>query len=140
MPFVLTIAEGKGRGQRFQFETESVTIGRGADNDVVLNDAGVSRTHARIQKQGAFWMLLDNGSANGTELNGAALQKPSALKGGDHIGVGPVTFEFSSDREEPALPATGGGRRAQHPTAGTRSSPPPRREPQAPISAPPREA
>src|SRR5258708_17443871 len=103
MPFVLTIAEGKGRGQRFQFETESVTIGRGADNDVVLNDAGVSRTHARIQKQGAFWMLLDNGSANGTELNGAALQYPSALNAGDHTGVGPGTFDCPPRREGPAL-------------------------------------
>src|SRR5260370_26194277 len=112
MPFVLTIAEGKGRGQRYQFETESVTIGRGAENDVVLNDAGVSRTHARIQKQGAFWMLLDNGSANGTELNGAALQKPSALKAGDQIGVGPGTFAFSSRPGEPALPATGGAPKA----------------------------
>src|SRR5260370_31037010 len=96
MTLVLTIAEGKGRGQRFQFETDSVTIGRGADNDVVLNDAGVSRTHARIQKQGAFWMLLDNGSAHGTELNRAALQKPNALKAGHHIGGGPVAFAFSS--------------------------------------------
>ena len=82
MAFALTIANGKGRGQRFQFETESVTIGRGAENDVVLNDAGVSRTHARIQKQGAAWILLDNGSANGTELNGVTIQKPSALRPG----------------------------------------------------------
>ncbi|TMA17792.1 MAG: FHA domain-containing protein, partial [Deltaproteobacteria bacterium] len=90
MAFVPTIAEGKGRGQKFQFETDAVTIGRGAENDVVLNDAGVSRTHARIERQGAAWMLLDNGSANGTELNGAVIQKPIALRAGDRIGVGPV--------------------------------------------------
>lgn len=96
MAFVLTIAEGKGRGQRFEFDAESVTIGRGAENDVVLNDAGVSRTHARIQKQGASFLLLDNGSANGTELNGVTIEKPSALRAGDKIGVGPVTFEFAS--------------------------------------------
>src|SRR5260370_13732623 len=98
MSFVLTIAEGKGRGQRFQFETESVTIGRGAENDVVLNDAGVSRTHARIQKQGASWMLLDNGSANGPELNGAAPQQPRALPARDRLGVGPAAFPVSSHR------------------------------------------
>jgi len=100
MAFVLTIAEGKGRGQKFQFATDAVTIGRGAENDVVLNDAGVSRTHARIERQGAAWMLLDNGSANGTELNGAVIAKPTSLRAGDRIGVGPVTFEFFSQTDE----------------------------------------
>ena len=106
MGFVLTIAEGKGRGQKFQFDAESVTIGRGAENDVVLNDAGVSRTHARIERKSASWMLLDNGSANGTELNGAPLQKPSALRAGDRIGVGPVTFEFGADQDPAATRIT----------------------------------
>jgi nucleoid-associated protein YgaU len=96
MPFVLTIAEGKGRGQRFQFDAPNVTIGRGAENDVVLNDAGVSRTHARIERQPGGWLLCDNGSANGTDLNGATLEKPSPLRAGDRIGVGPVTFEFAA--------------------------------------------
>ena len=100
--FLLTIAEGKGRGQRFSFETADVTIGRGAENDVVLNDAGVSRTHARIQKQGAQWLLLDNGSSNGTELNGVVIAKPAALRAGDKIGVGPVVFEFSARTAAPS--------------------------------------
>src|SRR5438552_5419023 len=120
MAFVLTIAEGKGRGQKFQFETDAVTIGRGAENDVVLNDAGVSRTHARIERQGAAWMLLDNGSANGTELNGAVIQKPIALRAGDRIGVGPVTFEFFSQADETRI-----------------TSPAPKREAETRISAMP---
>src|SRR5713226_8711765 len=95
MPFVLTIAGGKGRGQKFQFDAPEVTIGRGAENAVVLNEAGVSRLHARIQRQGAQWMLLDNGSANGTELNGMTIGKPSPLRSGDKIGVGNILFEFA---------------------------------------------
>jgi hypothetical protein len=95
MPFLLTIADGKGRGQKFQFDAEDVTIGRGAENAVVLNEAGVSRLHARIQRQGAQWMLLDNGSANGTELNGSTIAKPSPLRSGDKIGVGKILFEFA---------------------------------------------
>src|SRR5690348_15043026 len=95
MPFVLTIADGKGRGQKFQFDEAEVTIGRGAENAVVLNEAGVSRLHARIQKQGAQWVLLDNGSANGTELNGSTIGKPSPLRSGDKIGVGNILFEFA---------------------------------------------
>jgi hypothetical protein len=121
MAFTLTIADGKGRGQRFQFDAESVTIGRGAENDVVLNDAGVSRLHARIERQTAGWMLFDNGSANGTELNGAVIEKPRQLRKGDRIGVGPVTFEFSAaaDPED------------------TRVAAAPRPEPQTRISAMP---
>ena len=113
MPFILTIAQGKGRGQRFQFDADKVTIGRGAENDVVLNDAGVSRTHARIEKQNTSWMLLDNGSANGTELNGATIGKPSQLRAGDRIGVGPVTFEFSAEADPAETRITGAPRREQ---------------------------
>src|SRR5712691_3416831 len=95
MPFVLTIAGGKGRGQKFQFDAPEVTIGRGAENAVVLNEAGVSRLHARIKRQGTQWMLLDNDSANGTELNGMTIGKPSPLRSGDKIGVGDILFEFA---------------------------------------------
>jgi hypothetical protein len=96
MAFTLTIAEGKGTGSKFDFEAARVTIGRGADNDVVLNDAGVSRNHARIEKSGADWVLADNGSSNGTELNGRVIALATPLQNGDRIGVGPVIFQFGS--------------------------------------------
>src|SRR5438128_2918892 len=94
MSFELTIAEGKGRGQRFEFTAPDVTIGRGAENDVVLYDPGVSRTHARIQLQGIEYFLLDNGSANGTELNGAVIKGAERLRDGDRIRLGPILFRF----------------------------------------------
>ncbi len=94
MPFALLIAEGTERGRRFRFAADSVAIGRGPENDVVLNDAAVSRAHARIERRGAAWVLLDRSSANGTQLNGAALAAAAALRDGDRIRVGAVTFEF----------------------------------------------
>src|SRR5205085_11849772 len=96
MPFELTIAEGKGRGQRFEFSAPDVTIGRGAENDVVLYDPGVSRTHARIKLQGADYFLLDHGSANGTELNGAVIAGAQRLRDGDRIRLGPILFRFDA--------------------------------------------
>ena len=104
MPFVLRIAEGAGRGRRFRFAAESVAIGRGPENDVVLNDAAVSRAHARIERRGAAWVLLDRASANGTQLNGAVLAAAAALRNGDRIRVGAITFEFHG-RERRALAA-----------------------------------
>ena len=104
MAFELTIAEGKGRGQKFEFTATDVTIGRGAENDVVLYDPGVSRTHARIQEQGAEHFLLDNGSANGTELNGSVIQGAVKLRDGDRIRLGPILFRF-----EPKAPVAAAG-------------------------------
>jgi len=96
LSFELTIADGKGKGSRFAFEAPDVTIGRGAENDVVLYDPGVSRTHARIQLQGADYFLLDNGSANGTELNGAVIEGAQRLRTGDQIRLGPILFRFEA--------------------------------------------
>ena len=99
MPFSLTITEGKRRGRRFRFGSERISVGRGTDNDVVLNDAGVSRAHACIEKRGAAWVLIDRGSANGTGLNGAALAVAATLQDGDRIRLGKVTFEFRAGAE-----------------------------------------
>ena len=112
MPFALTIREGNGRGQRFRFSGDRVSIGRGAENDVVLNDAGVSRAHARIERRGALWALLDRGSANGTQLNGAPLAAMAQLREGDLIRVGTITFEFR-DPGEKARQTGSGARRSR---------------------------
>src|SRR3989475_9413607 len=93
MAFALTIAAGNGRGGRFRLDAESVRIGRAGSNDLVLNDAGVSRTHARIERHGAAWMLLDRASVNGVELNGTVVGAPTRLRDGDRIGVGPIPLE-----------------------------------------------
>ncbi len=103
MPFVLLIAEGTGRGRRFRFAGQKVAIGRGPENDMVLNDGAVSRAHARIERRGAAWVLLDRASANGTQLNGAPLAAAATLRDGDRIRFGAVTFEFRGrERRAPA--------------------------------------
>ncbi len=94
MAFALRIASGRGRGRRFRFEGQEICIGRSALSDLILNDAGVSRTHARIQRQGEGWVLLDCDSANGTQLNGAAVTSPAQLRKGDLIRVGAAVFRF----------------------------------------------
>ncbi len=47
-----------------------VTLGRGDDNDVVLDDPQVSRHHARIRREGDAYFVEDLASANGTYING----------------------------------------------------------------------
>jgi hypothetical protein len=97
MSFALIVAKGRGRGRRYRFDS-GVSFGRDAANDVVLNQAAVSRVHARIERQGQGWALLDRGSANGTQLNGAPVAGRAQLREGDRIGLAGVLFEFRAGR------------------------------------------
>ena len=74
-----------------------VTIGRGPDNNVVLNDLLVSRRHALLRRSGNQWELLDNNSANGTYVNGNRINR--ALIGpNDIVGIGHQLLHLSGDR------------------------------------------
>lgn len=96
MAFRLTIEQGKGRGQSFDFDAEEIVIGRSDEADIVLADGGVSRRHARIVLQGDRWALEDLETANGTFLNGSKVDQ-ELLENGDQIGIGQVVFVFEAD-------------------------------------------
>lgn len=93
MGFSLTIQEGKDLGRQYAFDQPEVSIGRTAENDVVLYDPGVSRRHAVIRAEGAGFVVQDQGSANGTQVNGNPVNE-EALQTGDLVSVGPVVFAF----------------------------------------------
>jgi eukaryotic-like serine/threonine-protein kinase len=52
-----------------------ITVGRTADNTIVLDDPKVSRAHLRIEQQGSVFMVTDQGSSNGSFLGGVKLLK-----------------------------------------------------------------
>lgn len=75
--------------------TVQFKIGRHPDNNLVLgDDAKVSRHHATITMQGAGFELRDEGSANGTRLNGAKITAPQPIIDGDKLGIGAREFTF----------------------------------------------
>src|SRR5262245_4751703 len=75
-------------------------VGRVAENDLVLDDPGVSRRHAELrQEDDGSYLLLDLGSANGTELNGRILTVPSRLRDGDTVKIGAVSLSFHQPPE-----------------------------------------
>jgi signal transduction histidine kinase/CheY-like chemotaxis protein len=86
----VTVLEGCARGARFRV-SESATIGRSPDATIMLDDAEISRLHARISRTdpGAF-LLEDLGSRNGTFVNGTRVNR-RLLALGDKIRVGPQT-------------------------------------------------
>jgi len=68
-------------------------IGRGLSADVHIDDASVSRRHARIvERSGRAW-LLDDRSMNGTWVNGKRVDA-AILTNGDEIVLGRVTLRF----------------------------------------------
>ncbi len=79
---------------------ERVSIGRTADNDVMLTgDAEVSRAHAELRAAGAGWTLYDDGmSRNGTYVNGERVLRHRRLEDRDVIRVGAtaILFRFPS--------------------------------------------
>jgi len=94
MSFQLTIAEGKEAGKEFEFEQDSVLVGRVTECDVVLYDAGISRRHCRIFAEGGQYFVEDLGSSNGTQVNGKLVKEKQALTEGDKLSLGPVVFVF----------------------------------------------
>lgn len=57
-----------------------ISIGRGADNDLVIDNKLVSRRHALVQKIKSDFFIQDLGSANGTFLNGKRLEAEKYYK------------------------------------------------------------
>jgi hypothetical protein len=70
-------------------------LGRGPKNTVVLDDALVSRTHAKIVVQGDVITIEDLGSANGVLLNGERIDRKRALTSGDRVVLGQQSFTLS---------------------------------------------
>jgi len=70
-----------------------LTIGRAGDADVHLEDASVSRHHAKIINEAGAWVVEDLSSRSGTYLNGR-LFRTERLVIGDVLGIGPFHLRF----------------------------------------------
>lgn len=81
-------------GQVFELQAET-TIGRASDCAVVIDDARVSKVHARIFERDDRWMVEDLGSTNGTLVNDHVLDHPENVGPGDRIQVGEHVLELA---------------------------------------------
>lgn len=70
-----------------------LSIGRGVENDLELNDLRLSRRHCRFVREGAFLYIEDLGSMNGTRVNGKIVEGRRPLYDGDVVSVGDYRFE-----------------------------------------------
>jgi pSer/pThr/pTyr-binding forkhead associated (FHA) protein len=79
-----------------------VTIGRKADNDVVIDNMAISGHHAKINLQGSTYMIEDLQSTNGTFLNEKKIIN-SGLKHNDQIVMGQHTLVFINPEVKPQV-------------------------------------
>lgn len=96
----LIISSPDGKKGILEIGKSVMTIGRGNANDLVLNDASVSRLHAVIKQHDQGMLIADRGSTNGVFLNGERIQRESQLQTGDVIQVGRYELQLESVDEK----------------------------------------
>lgn len=82
-------------GERVKVTREKASVGRSADNDVVLNDSTVSRFHASLQRKPDGTVIVsDANSANGVTVNGKKVSGQALVKTGDNLTFGNLTTKL----------------------------------------------
>jgi pSer/pThr/pTyr-binding forkhead associated (FHA) protein len=70
------------------------SIGRNVNNTIYVEDDFVSTNHAMLTFRGRSWFIEDQGSTNGTYVNGHRIERPVALSFGDELTIGRVRFRL----------------------------------------------
>jgi DNA-binding response OmpR family regulator len=81
-------------GQEHPLQNDVTRMGRAVENEIVILDKRSSREHAVIRREGVKIILEDQGSTNGTYLNGERLQQAVQLRDEDQVKIGDVAFIF----------------------------------------------
>lgn len=102
---VLVVTKGPLEGARFPVPTDGLSIGRDPDCNVILDDANVSRYHARLVFHNAAIWVQDVGSRNGVFLNEKRVVRHKQLSPGDELVIGEhiFTLELELPEAEPSL-------------------------------------
>src|SRR6478735_7470782 len=98
MDAFLIVQRGEDIGRRYDLDTTQLTVGRGSDNDMVLNDPMVSRYHAVVKRHGNRFSVIDLGSSNPVVINDQALEPgmPQQLQHRDVVFIGKTVFSFQN--------------------------------------------
>lgn len=99
----LIVLKGPKQGAEFTLGPGETSIGRNADNTIVIPDISVSRKHVVLVKQGAGWLLQDQGSGNGTLMNGEKVGE-HPLQDGEVFVIGDTEIQFQLQGGAPAAP------------------------------------
>lgn len=90
----LTMEAGPDAGHSHRAGDRALRLGRSPDNDIILRDPATSGHHARVERRGDQFWIVDLGSTNGTLVNGEPIQEKE-LSNGDRITIGQNAVNFS---------------------------------------------
>lgn len=99
----LIVQAGALLGDIFEVTKDDVTLGRGSDNDIVISDPAISRTHCQIRREGDGYIIQDANSANGTYINDERIALPYVLRDGDEIRLGETTLRVEDAKSVPVM-------------------------------------
>jgi len=85
--------EDAGEVVLMALKSDLVRIGRSPANEIVLDDASVSRRHALLARRGDATVVLDDRSLNGVRVNGQRVSE-APLKDGDALVLGHVALRY----------------------------------------------
>ena len=80
----------------FELTDDPTSVGRAPDNMLWLDDPGLSRRHCEFRRSGAYWLLRDLGSFNGSFVN-SLLVTEHTLRSGDRVQLGSTMLYFVPD-------------------------------------------
>ena len=83
-------------GTTHELVEDLITIGRGPDNGIVINDPSVSTHHAEFQRAGETYRLRDLDSTNGTRVNGIPVAE-TGLRFDDRIRFGAAESRYEPE-------------------------------------------
>ena len=119
---LLVLQEGPGAGQQYTLDPAQqpvLSVGRSSACQIMLNDHRASRHHADFSWDGRQWTVVDQGSTNGTYVNGMRVHSPYDLRLGDRVTIGETTMVMRQPVAQPPPMAAGpaqaayGGRSAE---------------------------
>ncbi len=84
----LVYAYGLPEEREFPLYSATATIGRESINEIVFDDAEISRRHVRVTHLAGRFIIEDLGRTNGTFLNGRRIEAPAPLANGDVLDLG----------------------------------------------------
>lgn len=89
-------------GRIVVWDTGEISVGRAAENDIMLEDSDASREHARFIRAAQGFTVQDLGTSNGTLVGGVRIAEPTLLSNKDVVKIGDLQITFIQTRKDPA--------------------------------------
>jgi pSer/pThr/pTyr-binding forkhead associated (FHA) protein len=88
IPYLVVAIEGQPNRTVHPLQGETILIGRGTMNDIIILEPEISRLHLKLVRSGSNYTVQDVGSTNGSKLNDEDMNTEMPLQPGDVIRVG----------------------------------------------------